>query len=113
MCDVIKYQSILKASVLFLLGAMLVSCTWVKKTPEAERVRIVLIDRIVGCRKLGEVSAFTKDKVATVNRNAKKIQSEIEALAQIEAAQMGADTIVAATEIVNGRQSYFVYHCLN
>ena len=94
-----------------LFGAALVGCTWVKTTPEAEQVRIVPRDRVADCKQLGDVSTYTKAKVAGVNRKATKVQEELETLARIEAAEMGADTIVAASQISNGRQTYTAYQC--
>jgi len=96
---------------LLLFGSILAGCSWVKTTPDAERVRIVPADRIAGCKQLGDLSTYTKAKVAGVNRKAAKVQEELETLARVEAAEMGADTIVVASEISNGRQSYFAYRC--
>ena len=89
----------------------LASCTWVKTNPEAESVRIVPTDRVVGCAKLGEITAYTKAVVAGVNRKASKIQEELASLAKIEAAEMSADTITAISKVVNGRQAYMAYRC--
>ena len=96
---------------LLLFGGALVNCTWVKTTPEAERVRIVPRDRVADCKQLGDVSTYTKSKIAGVNRKADKVKEELETLAQVEAAEMGADTIVVASEVSNGRQTYIVYKC--
>lgn len=97
---------------MLLLGSTLVGCTWVEPTPESERVRIVPADRVADCRRLGELTTYTKAEIAGVNRNSDKVQEELEALARNEAAEMDADTIVAATETSNGRQTYIVYRCV-
>ena len=99
------------ALLLLLYGSVLPGCTWVKTTPEAEQVRIVPRDRVADCKQLGDVSTYTKAKVAGVNRKAVKVQQELETLARIEAAEMGADTIVVASEVSNGRQTYIAYQC--
>lgn len=96
---------------MLLFGSILVGCTWVKTPPEAERVRIVPTDRVADCEPLGDLSTYTKAKVLGVNRKAAKVQEELEALARVEAAEMGADTIVAASEVSNGRQRYIAYRC--
>ncbi len=96
---------------LLLCVSMLAACTWVKSTPQAELVRIVPADRIADCRELAELSVYTMDKVAGVKRKAAKVQEELETLARVEAAEMSADTIVAASEVSEGRQKYIAYRC--
>ncbi|MBT8114881.1 MAG: DUF4156 domain-containing protein, partial [Arenicella sp.] len=76
-----------------LLGLTLVGCTWVKPTPEASKVRLVPIDRVADCSKIGGVTTSTVDKVV-INRKSAKVKTELETLAKIEAAKMDADTIV-------------------
>ncbi|MGI9569293.1 MAG: DUF4156 domain-containing protein, partial [Desulfobulbia bacterium] len=68
-------------------------------------------DRVNDCEKLGDLSTYTKAKVAGVNRKAKIVQQELETLARNEASEMGADTIVVASEISDGRQSFLAYRC--
>lgn len=94
-----------------LLGGLLAGCTWVEMTPEAERVRIVPADRVADCRQIGTLSTYTKAKVAGVSRNDEKVKEELDTLARNEAAEMGADTIVADSEVSNGRREYVVYRC--
>ena len=101
-----------KSSIMILLVMLFSGCTWVKKTPEAERVRIVPADRISDCTSLGSVTTSTLNNVSVINRSADKVKSELETLAQIEAADMGADTIVASSRIVEGRQTFATYKCL-
>ncbi|NND00500.1 MAG: DUF4156 domain-containing protein [Gammaproteobacteria bacterium] len=96
---------------LVLVTQSLVSCTWVKQTPESEKVRLVPADRVVDCTRIGSVTTSTVNKVV-INRNAAKVKTELETLAGIEAAQMDGDTIVATSEVVEGRQTYDVYKCL-
>ncbi len=88
-------------------------CTWVKSTPSADAVRIVPADRVADCKRLGTVSGFTKADVAGVKRKASKIQSEVETLARREAAEMGADTLVAEGQLKEGQQSFIAYRCMN
>lgn len=97
---------------LLLLATILAGCTWVNATPQGERVRLVPADRVADCEKLGEISTFTKATIAGLDRNADKIRQELNTLARNEAAQMGADTIVAATSVSDGRRGYIVYRCL-
>jgi hypothetical protein len=86
-------------------------CTWVKPSPDADQIIIVPADRVADCKKLGEISSYTKAKVAGVSRKAAKVKSELETLAKIEAAEMGADTLVVATLVQDGRQTFIGYRC--
>lgn len=97
---------------LLLLATILAGCTWVDATPQGERVRLVPADRVADCEKLGDISTFTKADVAGLDRNAEKVRQELNTLARNEAADMGADTIVAASSVSEGRRDYVVYRCL-
>ncbi len=88
-------------------------CTWVKKTPEALNVRTVPIDRVADCKSMGSVTTNTVDSISVVNRSAQTVEKELEALAQNQAAESGADTIVATTKVVNGTRTFAMYKCLN
>lgn len=94
-----------------LTGFSITGCTWVKATPNAERVRIVPTDRVADCNKVGDLSVYTKSRVAGVNRKVAIVKQELETLARNEAAEMGADTIISASDILDGRQSYIAYRC--
>ena len=96
---------------LLLFGGVFSGCTWVKPTPESEQVRIVPADRVADCERLGDLSTYTKAKVAGVNRKVAKVQEELETLAQVEAEEMGADTIVTTSAVSDGRQTYLAYRC--
>jgi hypothetical protein len=87
-------------------------CTWVKKTPEALNVRTVPADRVADCKSIGSVTTNTVDSISVVNRNAQTVEKELEALAQNQAAESGADTIVASTKVVNGTRTFAMYKCL-
>lgn len=95
-----------------LLGGTIAACTWVKPTPQGERVRIVPSDRVADCKRLAELSTYTKDEVAGVDRKASKVEKELAVLARNEAAEIGADTIVATSGVVDGRQKFTAYDCL-
>jgi hypothetical protein len=97
---------------LLLATALAAGCTWVEATPEGDEVRVVPGDRVSGCNHLGELSVYTKADVGGIDRSPNKIQQELETLARNEAATMNADTIVAVTQITNGRRTYQVYRCL-
>ncbi|NND83337.1 MAG: DUF4156 domain-containing protein [Gammaproteobacteria bacterium] len=95
---------------LICVAPLLAHCTWVKPTPDSEKVRLVPADRVADCRLLGDVTTSTVDKVI-IKRGAAKVKSELETLARMEAAKMNADTIVATSEVVQGRQTFNAYRC--
>lgn len=103
----------LKLVVCLLLAGMITACTWVKPTPEGERVRVATADAAADCRRLGKVTVSLKHEVARVERSADKVATELETLARNEGAVMGGDTVVALSKPVEGRQEFAIYDCSN
>jgi hypothetical protein len=87
------------------------ACTWVKTTPEGEKVTVSDGTGVSNCERKGEVESALKSRVAGVERNATKVAAELEALARNEAAKMGGDTIVAESNVRDGKKTYGVYRC--
>jgi len=106
-----RMQAVVLSAAL-LLGAVVNGCTWVKTTPAGGEVRVVPRDRVADCKRVGELSTYTKAEVAGVERKASKVRQELETLARNEAAEMGADTIVAVSNVVDGRRKFIAYKCL-
>jgi hypothetical protein len=102
----------LKLSIL-LITVLLGACSWVKLTPEGEKVRVLSQNEVSSCKKLGKTTSTLKDKIAGMSRKQAKVQKEMQALARNSAADMGGDTVVAVTEIKDGRQTFEVYKCVN
>lgn len=98
---------------LVLVAGVLSACTWVPKTPNSQAVRIIPSDRIMGCRLVGSVTTYTADRVSIVNRSAKKVQEELDTLAKNDAVTQGGDTLVRTSNVVDGKQSFDIYRCLN
>ncbi len=98
---------------LIVASVVLSACTWVPKTPNSQAVRIIPSDRIMGCRLVGSVTTYTADRVSIVNRSAKKVQEELDTLAKNDAVAQGGDTLVRTSNVVDGKQSYDIYRCLN
>jgi hypothetical protein len=51
------------------------------------------------------------DKVAGVRRGYTTVAEELATLARNSAAQLGGDTVVPTSEIVDGTQTFAVYNC--
>jgi hypothetical protein len=96
---------------------MLTGIKWVKLTPEGEKVRVLDKNEVTSCKKLGSTTASLVTKIAFWDRNEKKIKQELEYLARNSAAsdfkEQQADTVVAASEIDDGKQKFDVYKCVN
>jgi hypothetical protein len=86
-------------------------CTWVKLSEGGTAVRVARPGEVAGCESKGRTHAQTTDRVVIFARRDQPIKQELESLARNEAALMGGDTIVAATEIERGRQTFDVYRC--
>lgn len=107
------HQSIPKAWFGLLLSALILSgCAWVKLTPEGEKVRVLSEHEVVTCNKKGETTVSLRDKVAGVSRSAEKVKAELEMLARNAAPDLEGDTVVPASEIADGKQTFTVYRCV-
>ena len=91
---------------------ILSSCAWVEVTSKGEGVRWVQsVKAVEPCRKLGRVNTKVVSQVV-FNRDTEKVAGELADLARNEAALMGGDTIIAVSEINDGRRSFDVYQCV-
>jgi len=91
--------------------AVLSACTWVKPTPEGEKVAVSDRAGVEHCLREGELIASLKSRVGAFERNPGKVAGELETLARNEAVSMGGDTVVAESEISEGRQTFGIYKC--
>ncbi|TVO77922.1 DUF4156 domain-containing protein [Sedimenticola selenatireducens] len=91
---------------------LLTGCAWVKPTPEGEKVRVLDADEVTSCKELGTTNVSLIDKIAGINRNAEKVQKELETLARTSAAKIGGDTVVADSPVEDGQQRFIVYRCV-
>ena len=90
----------------------LMACSWVKLSPEGEKVRVLVQSEVASCKKIGKTIANVADKVAGLQRKEHVVQENLEVLARNAAAEMGGDTIVPASPIDDGKQSFDVYRCV-
>jgi hypothetical protein len=87
-------------------------CTWVALEPEGKRVRVVSsASNVEGCEAKGEITASVRDRIAFMDREPAKVADEVEALARNEAANLGADTILAQGDLADGARTYASYRC--
>lgn len=95
-----------------ILAIALGACTWVALEDSGKLIRVVTsADAIQGCENKGEITASVRDKIAFVDRDTAKVNDEVEALARNQAAELGADTIIAVSELDHGSRRFDAYRC--
>jgi len=100
------------ANKLTLLALLALSaCTWVEPTDSGVHVRVAYLSQIDGCKELGKATVEVLDKVLFVSRSADQVAAELEISGQNAAAEMGGDTIVAMSRVIDGEQVFRVYRC--
>lgn len=96
-----------------LLAAALVGgCALVELTPGGAGVRVASREAVVTCANVGKVTADVIAKVGFLPRHPDAVRENINVTARNAAADMGADTIVPASEIKDGKQTFDAYRCL-
>jgi len=97
---------------ILLLSVLLIgACTWVEPTDKGVHVRVVYMSQVEGCKSLGKVTVQVLDKIGFIPRSAEQVANELEVFAQNEAAEMGGDSVVALSRVVDGEQVFRVYRC--
>ena len=102
-----------KYLLILFLALTLTACTWVKLTPDGEKVTVSTANEVQSCTKTGKTTVSLKADIAGVERNREKVKKELETLARNSIAGIKGDTIVPASEIKNGKQTFDVYRCTN
>lgn len=87
------------------------ACTWVEPDEAGKNVRVAYGKNLSACTSKGDVTVSVKYKVGLYRRNDLKVRDELESLARNEAARLGADTIQAIDEPLNGEQRFTAYDC--
>ena len=64
-----------------------------------------------GCVTKGEIVVSVKNKVAFYERNALRVQEELETLARNEAPSAGANAVQAAGAPADGSQRFLAFQC--
>lgn len=102
-----------QGAVLLWLAAAAIAggCSLVDLTKEGEGVRVATADAVSACTGLGRTTASVVAEVASIPRHPDAVKENIEVTARNSAASMGGDTIVPASPIAEGKQTFEVYRC--
>ncbi|HEY4636798.1 MAG TPA: DUF4156 domain-containing protein, partial [Burkholderiales bacterium] len=93
-------------------AALAGGCALVELTPAGAGVRLASREAVATCTNLGRITADVIAKVGFLPRHPDAVQDNINVTARNSAANMGADTIVPATNVQDGKQTFDVYRCL-
>ena len=86
-------------------------CALVDLTDAGAGVRLVKPEAVAACTNLGRVTASVVHKAGFIPRHPDAVQDNLNVTARNSAAGMGADTIVPASAIQDGKQTFDVYRC--
>jgi hypothetical protein len=104
----------MRIKTLLLVAAVLglMACSWVKLSPEGEKVRVLAPTEVSSCKKIGKTTVSVADNVAGLERKEHIVKENLETLARNAAPDMGGDTVVPAEPIKDGKQTFDVYRCV-
>ena len=86
-------------------------CALVDLTDAGAGVRLAKPEAVAACANLGRVTASVVHKAGFIPRHPDAVQDNLNVTARNSAAGMGADTIVPASAIQDGKQTFDVYRC--
>ena len=98
-----------------LMALLLMGVTWIKLTPGGEKVRVLEASEISSCKSLGKTIVSVQAKIVGIKRSRKKVRKELQTMGRNSAAAdfEAGDTIVSASEIQDGKQTFAVYKCVD
>lgn len=100
---------------LLIAGLLLVSttaCTWVPIEAAGKAVRVLPAGAApANCTARGEIAVSVKDRVGFYERNALRVQEELETLARNEAYSVQANAVQPQGAPVNGEQRFAAWQC--
>lgn len=105
------YKSRFYLMVPVLIAGLLNACAWVEQTEAGKKVTLATAQQVTACKELGKTAVSVKHTVAGMERKPHIIKEELEKLAKNSAAEMGGNTIIPASEIKEGKQTYRVFRC--
>lgn len=97
----------------FLFAVILLGCTWVKLTPQGEKVRVLSQAEVSSCTNLGKTTVSVRAVVAGIERSDKTVKKELQVLARNRAMDLKGDTVVPLTDVEKGQQTFSIYRCVN
>lgn len=103
----------LVSATLISLAALTSGCvTWVKVTPEGEKIAVSNRANVQHCTKVASVTVQGRDNyVGSMKRDPDTVSQELTSLARNQAATTSGNTIVAASAIGNATQDFDVFDC--
>lgn len=87
-------------------------CALVDLTDAGAGVRLAKPEAVAACTNLGRVTASVVHKAGFIPRHPDAVQDNLNVTARNSAAGMGGDTIVPASSVQDGKQTFDVYRCL-
>jgi hypothetical protein len=96
----------------FFLSLALPGCQFVPLTKGGEKARVLSASEVQRCKKVGHITASTKADILGLKRQQSVMSEELTRLARNNAAVMGGDTVVPASDIVHGSQLFNIYKCV-
>ena len=101
-----------RLSAVLCLALTVGACAWVKPSERGAAVKVAEASEVGHCRKVGVTTVSVMDRVVGVPRSYRTLSEELATLARNEAPNLDGDTIVPASEIVNGQQMFDIYDCV-
>lgn len=101
----------MKKLIMLVVLVALQGCALVELEEDGKQVRVVDKQHVEHCKRVGKTTVSVKSTVAGIDRKHELMQQELEILARNNAADLKGDTIVAITEIKDGKRAYDIYQC--
>ncbi len=89
------------------------ACNWAPLTQPGKKIRVLEANEVRTCSRKGKTTVATTAKVAGIPRGKDTIAEELINLARNMAPELKGDTIVAASPIKEGQQTFIVYKCVD
>jgi uncharacterized protein DUF4156 len=105
--------SAMRNRMLLLLPAIAVAggCSFTKLTEGGAKVRPATAAEVGSCTGLGRTTASVLHEVGFIQRSDGAVRDNVYDTAKNSAAGMGGDTIVPASPLADGKQTFDVYRC--
>ena len=105
--------SAMRNRMLLLLPVIAVAggCSFTKLTEAGANVRPATAAEVGSCTGLGRVTASVAHEVGFIQRGDGAVRDNVYDTAKNSAASMGGNTIVPASELRDGKQTFEVYRC--